>query len=103
MNNKITTRMAVLAVAALALSLIPLLAMSHYLHPMADDYVFAASTHQTWLRTHSLIAVIKAAFDVAAACTATGKAPTRPASQWPYNRAHSAIIGSLPFCLSVHT
>lgn len=66
MNNKITTRMAVLAVAALALSLIPLLAMGHYLHPMADDYVFAASTHQTWLRTHSLIAVIKAAFDVAA-------------------------------------
>ncbi len=65
MNNKITTRMAVIAVAALALSLIPLLAMSHYLHPMADDYVFAASTHQAWLRTHSLAAVIKAAFDVA--------------------------------------
>ncbi len=57
--------MAMFAVAALVLSLIPLLAVSGYLHPMADDYVFAAPVHQAWLHTHSFAAVMRAALDVA--------------------------------------
>ncbi len=65
MNNKLTRRMAMFAVAALILSLIPLLAVSGYLHPMADDYIFAAPVHQAWLHTHSLVAVLRAAIDVA--------------------------------------
>lgn len=65
MDNKLTRRMAVFAVAALVLSLIPLLAVSGYLHPMADDYVFAAPVHQAWLHTHSFAAVMQAAWEVA--------------------------------------
>ncbi len=65
MNNKLTRRMAMYAVAALILSLIPILAVSGYLHPMADDYVFAAPVHHAWLQTHSPVAVLRAALDVA--------------------------------------
>ncbi len=65
MNNKLTRRMAMYAVAALILSLIPILAVSGYLHPMADDYVFAAPVHHAWLQTHSPAAVLRAALDVA--------------------------------------
>ncbi len=114
MNNKITTRMAVLAVVALALSLIPLLAMSHYLHPIADDYVFAASTHQAWLRTHSLTAVIKAAFDVAAtmyrnwqgtytACFTMALQPGAFGHYWltPFLLAGSYIAASYTFGITI--
>lgn len=59
-------RLAWIAVAVLALSLVPLLMMGAYVHPLTDDYVFGAATHLAWLQTHSVAAAVEAAAGVAA-------------------------------------
>ena len=43
------------------LSLIPLLIMGLYNHPVGDDFTYGLQTHLTWQNTHSLLAVLKAA------------------------------------------
>lgn len=54
---------AVLCVAVLALSLLPMYAISLYNHPSYDDYIVSAPSREAWLRTGSLLPVIRAAFD----------------------------------------
>lgn len=44
----------------------PLLALSMYDHPSADDYWYAAAAYQAWCKTHNLWNVIKAAFETSA-------------------------------------
>ncbi len=56
---------AVLCVAALAVSTLPLYAIAFYNHPYYDDYGFSASVHHAWKETGSLAALAKAAWESA--------------------------------------
>lgn len=47
--------------AVFALSLIPLLYLSGYVHASGDDYGYGAETHRIWLETHSLFQTLKRA------------------------------------------
>lgn len=44
------------------LSFVPLIIISFYAHPSADDYGYAVGTFNRWNETHNLIEVLKAAF-----------------------------------------
>lgn len=55
----------ILVVLAIASSL-PLLRLSFYNHPSADDYMYAAETYRVWNETHSLWQVVKAAAETSA-------------------------------------
>ena len=48
------------------LSALPLLWLSFYNHPSADDYMYAAETYRVWNETHSIWQVIKAAVQTSA-------------------------------------
>lgn len=50
--------MAILLTLVYAISLIPLLLISQYNYPSADDYSIGSECHQIWMSTHSLFAVI---------------------------------------------
>ncbi len=54
---------ALLSVAVLIVSLLPLYAISIYNHPSYDDYGASATLRAAWVETGSLSAVVKAAFD----------------------------------------
>ena len=54
---------AILCVAALMVSLLPLYAISIYNHPSYDDYGVSASVRAAWVETGSLGAVVRAAWD----------------------------------------
>ena len=47
------------------LSLIPLLIMAFYNHPVGDDFTYGMSAHFAWESTHSILEVIKAAASTA--------------------------------------
>lgn len=51
-------KMAILLTLIYAVSLIPLLVISQYNYPSADDYSIGSECHQIWMSTHSLLAVI---------------------------------------------
>ena len=52
-----------LMVAILVVSLIPLLWISFYSFPMADDFSFSIGITRAWENSHSLLSVLKAAWD----------------------------------------
>ncbi len=54
-----------LMMLAFAASLLPLLAISVYNHPSADDYNYSILTRQVWLETGSVLQVLKAAAETA--------------------------------------
>ena len=43
--------------------LLPLVVLSFYNHPSADDFSYSLDTHKVWLATHSITALIKQAFN----------------------------------------
>lgn len=43
------------------LGILPLLQLSFYNHPSADDYMYATNTYRVWNETHSLLQVLKEA------------------------------------------
>ncbi len=47
--------------AVLLISLIPLLDLARYSHSCADDYSYGLLTHQAWVNSHDLFAVLRAA------------------------------------------
>lgn len=57
--RKLGVAVCVCAAVLFALSLIPMLALARYDVPSADDYSFGAQTHQVWLQTGSLAAVLR--------------------------------------------
>lgn len=59
---KITTGF---SIGILIISIIPILWISQYLHPFADDYVFGAEVYKVWNATHSFPACIQSAWNVA--------------------------------------
>ena len=70
MNKKQLKIVTGVAIAVLIISIIPMLWISQYLHPFADDYVFGAEVY----KIH-------------------GRAPIPPAFSWLYNQEYSANIG----------
>lgn len=60
-QNRIGRALLWACIAALALSALPLYAISIYNHPYYDDYNFSADAHRAWTDTGSLAAVLKAA------------------------------------------
>ena len=52
----------VLSVLGFLWFIVPLLYIGKYNHGAADDYWFAFHVHCTWLNTHSLLEVVKTAF-----------------------------------------
>ena len=53
MNKKQLKIVTGVAIAVLIISIIPMLWISQYLHPIADDYVFGAEVYKIWNETHS--------------------------------------------------
>lgn len=60
LNHKV---IAVLLLIVLAVSLIPVLYLSGYVHATGDDYGYGYRTHHAWLDTRSLLQVFTAAAD----------------------------------------
>lgn len=60
-NSKLNKSTTTITIALLVLSLIPLLAISIYDHPCADDYTYGNLTHRIWEDTHSMWQVLKGA------------------------------------------
>ena len=58
-----TARLCIIMLTAFVLSLIPLIHIGLYSHPMADDYIYGHVAHQAWKHSRSLIAVIGAAIE----------------------------------------
>ena len=52
-------------IVAFVLSLLPILWVSQYVYPQADDFGFGLRTHLAWMDTHSFVQVLKAAIDTA--------------------------------------
>lgn len=52
MNKKQLKIVTGVAIAVLIISIIPMLWISQYLHPFADDYVFGAEVYKIWNETH---------------------------------------------------
>lgn len=50
-----------LAVILYLLSLVPILMLSGYAYPSADDFGYGAACHQIWLQTHSVFGTLKEA------------------------------------------
>ncbi len=65
MNNKQLKIVSIVAIAVLIISIIPMLWIGQYLHPFGDDYVFGATVYKTWNATHSFLACIQGAWNVA--------------------------------------
>lgn len=56
-------RIALVCTIAFLLSIIPLLWVTQYAHPSADDFSFGAVTAETWSTTHSFPEVLKSAWE----------------------------------------
>lgn len=54
LKNITIKQVAWLSVLFYLISIIPLLALSVYAYPAADDFGYGAACHQTWLQTHSV-------------------------------------------------
>ena len=54
LKNITIKQVAWLSVLCYLISIIPLLALSVYAYPAADDFGYGAACHQTWLQTHSV-------------------------------------------------
>lgn len=65
MNKKQQQIVSIAAIAILILSIVPMLWIGQYLHPFADDYVFGANVYKTWNESHSFLACIQSAWNVA--------------------------------------
>lgn len=65
MNKKQQRIVCIAAIVILIISIIPMLWIGRYLHPFGDDYVFGAKVYKLWNETHSLLACIQGARDVA--------------------------------------
>lgn len=65
MNKKQLRLVCITAIVILILSIIPMLWISQYLHPFGDDYVFGAKVFKVWNETHSFLACVQGAWDVA--------------------------------------
>lgn len=65
MNKKQLKIVTGVAIAVLIISIIPMLWISQYLHPFADDYVFGAEVYKIWNETHSFPACVQTAWNVA--------------------------------------
>ncbi len=65
MNKKQQWIVSITAITILILSIVPMLWISQYLHPFADDYVFGAEVYKTWNETHSFLVCIQSAWNVA--------------------------------------
>lgn len=65
MNKKQLKIVTGVAISILIISIIPMLWISQYLHPFADDYVFGAEVYKIWNETHSFSACIQTAWSVA--------------------------------------
>ncbi len=65
MNKKQLKIVTGVAIVVLILSILPILWIGQYLHPFADDYVFGAEVYQIWNDTHSFLACIQGAWNVA--------------------------------------
>lgn len=59
MNKKQLKIVTGIAIAVLIVSIIPMLWISQYLHPFADDYVFGAEVYKIWNETHSFPACVQ--------------------------------------------
>lgn len=62
-NLSATSRLCLILCVFFILSLIPLLHIGIYNHPAGDDFAFGLKAHLAWEETHSLTAVLKAAFE----------------------------------------
>ena len=65
MNKKQLKDVSIAAITILIISVIPILWIGQYLHPFADDYVFGAKVYKVWNETHSFLACIQGAWNVA--------------------------------------
>lgn len=65
MNKKQLKIVSMVAIAILFISVIPMLWIGQYLHPFGDDYVFGANVYKIWNETHSFLACIQGAWNVA--------------------------------------
>ena len=65
MNKKQQQIVNIAAIAILILSIVPMLWIGQYLHPFADDYVFGANVYKTWNESHSFLACVQSAWNVA--------------------------------------
>lgn len=61
MKKSTANRICILMSVCFFLSLIPLLLLGTYAHPIGDDYSYGLAAHQAWKSSHSLFVVIKAA------------------------------------------
>lgn len=50
------------AVLLLLVAIAPIIGVSTYSHPCADDYTYGMMSHSAWLNTHSVVETIKQAF-----------------------------------------
>jgi len=60
-NASYTERLYMVMAVLFILSLIPLLCISFYAHPWADDYTYGVNAHLVWEHTGSLLSTIQAA------------------------------------------
>lgn len=65
MNKKQLKIVSMVAIAVLFISVIPMLWIGQYLHPFGDDYVFGTNVYKIWNETHSFLACIQGAWNVA--------------------------------------
>lgn len=65
MNKKQLRDVSIAAIMILIISIIPMLWIGQYLHPFADDYVLGAKVYKVWNETHSFLACIQGAWNVA--------------------------------------
>jgi len=61
MNKRTIYNIAIILICIICL--IPMVTISRYNHPSADDYSYTILTHKAWLQTHSVFQVVKAAVE----------------------------------------
>lgn len=63
-SKKLNSKISVwLSAIVFVLSMLPIWYLAFYAAPMGDDLGYGTLTHQTWLATHSVIEVLKAALE----------------------------------------
>lgn len=63
-NSTMGKKCGIILLIIYAVSLIPILMVGRYAFPQADDYSFGYHCHQAWVDSHSIMAVIKAAYSM---------------------------------------
>ncbi len=63
MMRKLQLKAHWIAMAALAILLVPMTMIAKYDQPSADDYIYGIGTNHTWQQTHSLLAVTGSAWN----------------------------------------